>query len=641
MNIFNVIQFFNPQRLIKDIIADYGFMFREFKSVRNLAILALVFSFIAVSFESSNIGLLMVFLQNITNPDIAPLKTGIVWFDQSVLAVNAAPLERLIRASLLILLSTWLRSIFTYYGLIYTELTNLSLIKRLRHSIFEQIQGLGIKFFGTIKAGDLVNMILGDVSRIAQLFQNSSFLITRFLNVIMYLVTMFIISWRYTLLAFSLFGLLSVGLSKFNAKIRESSFAIPEANKLFASVTIEVISGIRTIQAFVTQDFERIRYQNAAQDVYLAEAKVMRMSTFTKPLAEALSMTILMGMILAASSNVIVGITLPPAALLTFFFVLLRLVPNVQDINSTLSRMSSLSGSLQIIRKFLTIEDKHFFHNGLRHFEGLSKGIHFDHINFGYDPEHLNLHDINLTIKKGQTVALVGASGAGKSTLVDLLARFHDPVSGTIWVDKHPIEEYDIKSLRNKMAIVSQDTFIFNTTVRNNIAYGLSGISDEEIWQAADLANALEFIEEMPEGMNTLLGDRGVRLSGGQRQRLAIARALLRDPQILILDEATSALDSISEQLIQASIEKLAQGKTVIAIAHRLSTIMKADHVVVLNEGRIVEQGPYQDLIKKRGKLWEYHRIQYEDTTLRKIGAKLSQQYNPFARNSGKAIEKE
>ncbi len=639
METLKIIKFFHPRRLFQDLMADYGFMFREFKSVRNLVILAFVFSFAAVTFESSNIGLLMVFLQNITNPDIAPLKTGISWFDQSVLAVNAAPLERLIRASLLILLSTWLRSIFTYYGLVYTELTNLTLIKRLRHQIFEQIQGLGIYFFGTVKAGDLVSMILGDVSRITQLFQNSSFLITRFLNVIMYLITMFLISWRYTLLAFSLFGLLSVGLSKFNAKIRESSFAIPETNKQFASVTIEVISGIRTIQAFVTQGFERIRYQKAAQDVYLAEAKVMRMSTFTKPLAEAISMTILMGMILAASSNAIVGITLPPAALLTFFFVLLRLVPNVQDINSTLSRMSSLSGSLQIIRQFLTLEDKHFFHNGYRTFEGLTKGVHFDHVNFGYDGENLNLHDINLTIRKGQTIALVGASGAGKSTLVDLLARFYDPVSGTIWLDKYPIHEYDIKSLRNKMAIVSQDTFIFNTTVRNNIAYGLSGITDEQVWEAASLANALQFIEELPDGMDTILGDRGVRLSGGQRQRLAIARALLRDPQILILDEATSALDSISEQLIQASIEKLAEGKTVVAIAHRLSTIMKADHVVVLEQGRIVEQGPYQDLLKKRGKLWEYHRIQYEDTTLRKLSAKLSQQYNPFSARTNKPPE--
>ncbi|MFN5854392.1 MAG: heterocyst formation ABC transporter subunit HepA [Pseudanabaenaceae cyanobacterium] len=631
MDILSVLRFFHPQRLVQNLISDYGFLFREFKSVRKLAIIAFVLSFIAVSFESSNIGLLMVFLQNITNPDIAPLKTGISWFDQSVLAINAAPMERLIRASLLILLSTWLRSIFSYYGLVYTELTNLSLIKRLRHSIFEQIQGLGIHFFGTVKAGDLVNMILGDVNRITQLFQNSSFLITRFLNVIAYLITMFLISWRYTLLAFSLFGLLSVGLSKFNAKIRESSFAIPETNKLFASVTIEVISGIRTIQAFVTQDFERKRYQNAAQDVYLAESKVMRMSTFTKPLAEGISMTILMGMILAASSNVIVGINLPPAALLTFFFVLLRLVPNVQDISSTLSRISSLSGSLQIIRKFLTIEDKYFFQNGNRPFEGLTRGVHFDHVDFGYDPDNLNLHDINLTIRKGQTVALVGASGAGKSTLVDLLARFYNPVSGTIWLDKYPIQEYDIKSLRNKMAIVSQDTFIFNTTVRNNIAYGLSGITDEEIWEAANLANALQFIEEMPEGMDTLLGDRGVRLSGGQRQRLAIARALLRDPQILILDEATSALDSISEQLIQASIEKLAEGKTVVAIAHRLSTIMKADHVVVLEQGRIVEQGRYEDLLKKRGKLWQYHQIQYQDTTLRKLGAKLARQNNPFA----------
>ncbi|HEY9708750.1 MAG TPA: ATP-binding cassette domain-containing protein, partial [Oculatellaceae cyanobacterium] len=224
----------------------------------------------------------------------------------------------------------------------------------------------------------------------------------------------------------------------------------------------------------------------------------------------------------------------------------------------------------------------------------------------------LILQDITLTIERGQTTALVGASGAGKTTLADLIPRFYDPTQGQVLIDGVDLQKFEINSLRRKMAVVSQDTFIFNTSVRNNIAYGTQGASEEAILEAARLANALEFIQEMPEGFETQLGDRGVRLSGGQRQRIAIARALLRSPEILILDEATSALDSVSERLIQESLEKLAVGRTVIAIAHRLSTIAQADKVVVLEHGHIVEQGKYQELLEQRGKLWKYHQMQHE-----------------------------
>ena len=224
----------------------------------------------------------------------------------------------------------------------------------------------------------------------------------------------------------------------------------------------------------------------------------------------------------------------------------------------------------------------------------------------------LVLCDINLTIERGQTVALVGASGSGKTTLADLLVRFYDPTKGKILIDEVDLREYSLASLRNNIAVVSQDTFIFNTAVRENIAYGLENIDDKAILEAAKGANADEFISELPQGFDTKLGDRGIRLSGGQRQRIAIARALLRNPEILILDEATSALDSVSERLVQQSLEKLTYGRTAIAIAHRLSTIFKADKVIVLEQGRIVEQGGYQELLNRKGKLWKYHQTQHQ-----------------------------
>jgi ABC-type multidrug transport system fused ATPase/permease subunit len=262
----------------------------------------------------------------------------------------------------------------------------------------------------------------------------------------------------------------------------------------------------------------------------------------------------------------------------------------------------------------LRTDNKKYFKNGQTEFLGLKRSIDFISVDFGYDGDNLVLHDITLTIERGQMTALVGASGAGKTTLADLIPRFYDPTQGKVLIDGVELREFEINSLRRKMAVVSQDTFIFNTSVWNNIAYGTEGASEDEILEAARLANALEFIQEMPEEFETQLGDRGVRLSGGQRQRLAIARALLRNPEILILDEATSALDSVSERLIQESLEKLSVGRTVIAIAHRLSTIVRADKVVVLEQGRIVEQGGYQELLEQGGKLWKYHQMQHESS---------------------------
>jgi subfamily B ATP-binding cassette protein MsbA len=260
----------------------------------------------------------------------------------------------------------------------------------------------------------------------------------------------------------------------------------------------------------------------------------------------------------------------------------------------------------------LRTDDKPYLSEGDRIAPSLQEGISFENVNFSYEPGEPVLRDVCLRIERGKTTALVGGSGAGKSTLVDLIPRLYDPDTGTIRYDGVDIREFTLASLRSRMAVVSQSTFIFNDTVRANIAYGRPDATEAEIRAAAEQANAVGFIEDMSEGFDTLLGDRGIRVSGGQRQRIAIARAILQDPEILILDEATSSLDSISEQMVQQSLERLMAGRTVIAIAHRLSTIENADWVAVLEDGRIVEQGPYDALLEKRGALWSYHSIQFQ-----------------------------
>ena len=423
---------------------------------------------------------------------------------------------------------------------------------------------------------------------------------------------MFSLSWQLTIMSIVIFSLLAVGLSTLVRWVRETSFEISKAGGHFVSVSMEFISGIRTVQAFATQDFERQRFYNAAAEVMSANTKSVAASSLVQPVTEGVSTTILLILLIVAITFFVANGNLQIDSLLTFLFVLLRLAPVVSQMNGIWSQLNSFQGPMSNVKELLRTEDKTYLQNGKVTFPGLKRAIEFVSVDFGYDASDLVLHNITLTIKQGQMTALVGASGAGKTTLVDLIPRFYDPTQGKILIDGVELREFEVNSLRRKLAIVSQDTFIFNTSVWNNIAYGSEEAEEAAILEAARLANALEFIQTMPEGFETKLGDRGVRLSGGQRQRIAIARALLRNPEILILDEATSALDSVSERLIQESLEKLSVGRTVIAIAHRLSTIIRADKVVVLEQGRIVEQGGYQELLERRGKLWKYHQMQYE-----------------------------
>lgn len=590
---------------------DNYLILREVAHFRKIAISALVFSILAAAFEGISIGFLLSFLQSLTTPNAQPVQTGIDLFDVWILGTKTSAINRLYRVSLLILLSTWLRATFNYFSQVYTELSQVHLADRLRKQIFEQLQALSLSYFAKTRAGELINTITTEIDRIRQGFSAAAFLFTRGLTTFVYLTSMFLISWQLTLISALLFTLLGVGLSNLNARVRESSFGVTNANSNFTSTAVEFINGIRTVHSYGTQEFERQRYYKASDKVVSTTTKVVFTWTLVKPIAEGVATTVLVGMIILAFTSLVSNGTLQVASLLTFFFVLFRFIPFVQDINGTRAFLSTLHGSASNIKNLLTTDDKNYFQNGHIKFKGLQTSINLVGVDFGYDDENLVLHNITLTIEKGKMTALVGASGAGKTTLADLIPRFYNATEGNVYIDETDIRLFEINSLRSKIAVVSQDTFIFNTTVWQNIAYGTPEATNEQIQEAAKLANALEFILEMPQGFNTQLGDRGVRLSGGQRQRIAIARALLRNPEILILDEATSALDSLSERLIQDSLEKLSVGRTVIAIAHRLSTISKADKVVVLEAGRIVEQGKYEELLGRQGKLWEYHQMQY------------------------------
>lgn len=591
---------------------DNYLLLREFKHFRWVAIAAVVFTLLSAFFEGATVGLIASFLQGLTNPEEPAIRTGIEWFDVWILATKASATARIYRLSALILIAVWLRSGLNYLGQFYSQLAQLYLADGIRKRLFDQLQSLSLSYYSKTRSGELINSITTEVNQVKQAFNVVSTLITRGSTLLAYVISMFWISWQLTIVAVMLFSLLSMGLSNIIARVREASFELPKANGYLAAVAIEFINGIRTIKASATQDFEQKRFYQATDRVINANRKVVAISTLVKPLAEGASSTILIVMVVVAFHLFIVDGELRAASLLTFMFVLFRMMPLVAQVNQARENFSRFQGSLDNIKELLRRDNKTYLPNGKLQFSGLKRAIDLISVDFGYDAQELVLRNITLSIKKGETTALVGASGAGKTTLVDLVPRFYDLTSGKILLDGIELRDFEINSLRRRMAVVSQDTFIFNNTVRYNVAYGLEGVDDEAIWEVARLANASEFIRELPNQLDTILGDRGVRLSGGQRQRIAIARALLRNPEILILDEATSALDSVTERMIQESLEKLSKGRTVIAIAHRLSTIVRADKVVVLEQGRIVEQGNYQELLERRGKLWNYHQMQYE-----------------------------
>ena len=564
---------------------------------------------VAAALEGVGIGLLIPLLQSMTDPGALPLSSGIGWIDRWVLVVDADPMQRLYWVSGAIMASIILRSGFGYVSQIASERTTERALHRLRGRVFDQLARLPLSFYTAARGGDLVNTTTTELQRLRFLFQTGANLVIRSLVLVAYVTLALWLSWGLTLIALVFLVVLSIGLKFLIETTKDRGKVVAEENGRVAAIVTEFIAGIRTVKAFGAELHERTKFDGASRKAADTLIRTADASAAIRPIAEAAASAVLVGLVVVSVRLLVVGGSLTVPSLLAFLFAIFRLLPIVHELNGARGVIANLHGSWTHVVSFLDRSSKPEVVTGSRHPGPLNEKIRFENVSFEYEPSRPVLTNVSLEIRHGETIALVGTSGAGKSTLADLIPRFVDPTRGRITWDGVDLCDLDLAALRARIAVVSQDTFLFHDTVANNIAYGATPEMDR-VEEAARQAHALEFIQDLPAGFDTVLGDRGARLSGGQRQRIAIARALYRDPDVLILDEATSALDSVSERLVQRSLDELRVGRTAIVIAHRLSTVEDADRVVVMANGEIEEVGSYDELLARRGLLWEFHRLQ-------------------------------
>lgn len=501
-----------------------------------------------------------------------------------------------------IILTIFLKNLATYASSLTSSTLSRRLTSDIRQAGVKLLLDVDIDYYSKMKVGDLINRLGVETGRAASAFRHLIKIAILGITILVFAGILVSISWQLTIAATLLLSVVMV-INQY-AIIRSKKFGklLSEVSKGYSIAVLETLNGVRLVKSTGNENKEYKRIKQLIQSRESADFQSQANSEAIAPISEVLGISALLGIVFLSRAIFKDEISSLSTVLLTYLLILLRVLPLMSQLNTVRSNLANTSPSVATIAEFLDLESKPFMGNGEVHFTKLKKGIHFNSISFTY-PNHdkLILKDVDLYLPCGTTLALVGGSGAGKSTLADLLPRFYDPNSGKITLDDTDLRDFNLQSVRKAMGIVSQDTFLFNDSVRNNIAYGKPEATDQEVMSAAKRANAYEFITKLAQGFETIIGDRGVMLSGGQRQRLAIARALLQNPDILILDEATSALDTVSERLVQEAIDDLSRDRTTLVIAHRLSTVQKADQIAVLDQGRVVEVGTHYELLQKDG----------------------------------------
>ena len=585
---------------------------------------ALVF----VTLNSFSIWLTASLVNNILNDFDSISREQLAWAQADQLTLNErlkyianqlilqdSQLASLRRLCLIIFGVFLFKNIFLYIKNILVSYVQFSLIVRIRNMLYGHIHTLSMSYFNRKKSGELTSIMMNDVNVMQDAFTTTfQKLLVEPLNILFFGTILFIIDWKLSfvaLLTLPLAGFLyvSVGVS-----IRRKSKRIQEKIASIMHILTEVLYSIRVIKAFVTKRYEIQKFEKEGNRYFHLLFRRAKLDNLATPINEIIGVLIGVVLLWYGGMQVIQTETLTSEDFLRFILVLFAMLAPIKTLGTVnITIQNSLAAAervFNILDSKPDINDK----PDAKEIESFSEEIRFDNVSFNYGEESAPvLKNVSFSISKGSVVALVGASGAGKSTIADLIPRFYDTTSGYVKIDGEDIREIKLESLRRMMGIVSQEVILFNDTVKQNIAYGQEGIKDSNIISAAKAANAMGFIEELPNGLDTIIGERGVKISGGQKQRLSIARAIIKNPPLLILDEATSSLDTESEKLVQEAIEKLMKDRTVLVIAHRLSTVKNADNIIVLEQGKIIEKGNHVELIDKKGKYSELYAVQFQN----------------------------
>ena len=506
------------------------------------------------------------------------------------------------------------KALAEFYGVLQVQSVGLFAVTDLRNQIYEKLVRQPVGFFQQHPLGRLMSAVINDVERVRNTLSESVAVLCRQALTFFFLVLVLLITdWKMALASMILVPAVVWPVGKLGRRIRRSVESGQSRLGELTQILQETLSGNRVVKAFGMEGFEIGRFRTAARRLLRDNLRAVRFAVLTSPLMDVLTAVVVAVVLLYARAQIQSG-AMTLGAFGTFAYALFRAYEPVKSIGGVYQQFEQAHGATVQVFDFLKLQEEVEERPGARILAPFSRQVEFDDVGFNYDAASPILRGVHLRVRAGEVVAIVGSSGAGKTTLVNLLPRFHDVTSGAVRIDGVDVREAMLRSLREQMAIVTQETVLFNDTVWNNICYGRPNLPEERVFAAARAALAHDFILALPQGYQTVLGDRGERLSGGQRQRLAIARALLKDSPILILDEATSELDSESELLVQKALANLIAGRTAFVIAHRLSTIRRADNIVVLEDGVISEAGTHQDLLARGGIYARLYELQFADT---------------------------
>lgn len=502
----------------------------------------------------------------------------------------------------LIFIIYFFKDIFTYLSSFVISSVRNRMIRNIRNKIFEKYVSLPLSYINTHRKGDLLSRLSNDVIEYDEnVLKSMLSLLGGIITVVLYFIVLLYIDYELTLTVLVVFPIVSGLVSLISRSLRRSSKHLQQKNANIISIIEQTISGLRIIKSHTAIELMNEKFVHFSGSYTRLRNGIYRKVDLASPLSEFFGNCMLIGLLLFGSSRVLSSsAVLTPELFIAYLVLFTLIIKPAKDIPTSFFNIKKGKASIDRIVEVLEIKNEIKEPSYPKSFPYLSKGITYNNVSFSYTDIPV-LKNINLVFEKNKTTAIVGASGSGKSTLIDLIPKFYEPTSGDIFFDDINCKDILSKEIRDKIAIVTQDTILFNDTVVNNITFGFNNYTLEQVKEAARIANADEFIQLLPEGYNTIIGDRGASLSGGQRQRLSIARAVLKNAEILILDEATSALDTSNERLVQDAISRITVSKTSIIIAHRLSTIVNADKIIVLDKGEIKEEGTHKELIEMDG----------------------------------------